>query len=283
MEDDDFTIDNDGSLDLRYRGWTEIDNKVYSLAKDIISLDLSFNQIQSLPDEIGLLKTMKHFNCACNALNELPTSIGRLRRMNELKLNGNKLSTLPDQIGLCCRLSKLYLNENALVSLPHSIAECSSLTILHLQNNNLTFLPLKMSTSKGTLVEINLENNPDLSIIPSKMQANSAVIMWIICLLHKNKVTVESIRNSTLEMSILAQKNQEQISEGHNRILKLEEEKQKLIHERESVMYYIMVRERYRAISKKMQNLSSFCKSMLVRDGREVGIYESRVDTQFNI
>ena len=277
MEDDDFTIDQEGLLELRYRGWTAIDATVFSMVQEIVILDLSFNQMQSLPDEIGLLKQMATFNCSCNALTKVPPSIGRLRRLKELKLNGNKLSTLPNEISDCRKLSKLYLNENGLKQLPDSIGECACLKILYLQNNALHSLPLTLAKLKDSLEVLNLENNPDLSIIPSKMRENSAVSMWIICLLDQHTIMARTIRHTTLEMSVLGQKIREEIEEGRSQLCKLEEEQRDLIEERESVSIFIIAQGWYRIGIIKIQKLKSFRKKMLRRDN-SVGIYDANMD-----
>ena len=268
MEDDDFTIDQEGRLDLRYRGWSEIDSTVFSMVQQIEILDVSFNQMETLPDEIGLLKKMTIFNCACNALTQIPSSIGRLRKLKELKLNGNKVSTLPIEIRDCHRLCKLYLNENRLETLPDSIGDCSNLSEINLQNNSLHSLPFSLVKLKETLQVLKLENNEQLSIIPSQMQGNTSVSMWIICLLADHFTKISIIRNATLEMSVLSQKNKDEIEETLLRIHAHEEEQRNLIAERNSVNNFITARRWYRIGKIKIRNMKHFLKKMLNRESR---------------
>ena len=268
MEDDDFTIDDEGKLSLQYGGWTEVDTRTFESVDKIITLDLSFNQLQSLPDEIGLLKKMTHFNCACNALESIPSSIGRLRRMQEFKVNGNRLTKLPDEIGSCHRLSTIYLNENRLESLPSSMGECARLTLIQLENNQLQSIPLTLAKLKDTLESITLTNNPRVSIIPMKMHGNSRVVMWIVCFLHEKTTLVDTIRAATLEMSLRAKRNEQIIEESNRQISNLEQERRTLLAERESVKNFLIVREWWRRGRIQIRKMKSFYKKMMIRDNR---------------
>lgn len=277
MEDDDFTIDEEGGIDLRYRGWTEIDHTIFSLVQHIEILDLSFNQMQTLPDEIYLLKKMKVFNCTCNFLASIPSTIGKLKRLKELRLNGNKLTTLPNEIGECRRLSKLYLNENRLEKLPEMIDGCESLEYLYLQNNSLLTLPLSLAKLKDTVKVINLENNPKLSIIPSEMHENTAVSMWIICLLEKHADTFAKIRNTTFEMSTMVRTNKDIIEEYQRTISSLEESLRVLNEEKVSHKNFFILRSWYRKCRNRIKLFKSFCKKMQRRD-KSVGIYDADIE-----
>ena len=267
-EEEDFTIDDEGRLDLRYRGWTEVDSGCFTLVNQISILDISFNQLQTLPDEIGMLKMLTNLNCACNALQSIPPAIGRLRRLKVLKLNGNRLKSLPDEIGNCRRLSTIYLNENRLDELPASVGQCISLKELHLDNNVLTSLPLNLAKVRETLEVVSVRNNPTLSIIPTKMQANSRVIIWIICYLYEQGKLIDTIQSSSLEMGTLANQNKFTIEENKKQIHGLEEEIKLLREERESVQYYLRLREQWRMSRMKWQKFGSFVKTMMSRESK---------------
>ena len=266
MEDDDFTVDQEGGLDLGYRGWIEIDTITFTLAVQIVTLDLSFNQLKCLPEEVGLLKKMKRFNCACNAIEFVPRSIGRLRQLEELKLNGNRLAQLPVEIGYCRRLSKMYLNENRLEELPDSIGDCVSLTILHLQNNKLKSLPLTLAKLKDSLRVINLANNNELAIIPVKVHEAYEVIIWIVVFLYDKNKMIDAIRATKFELSTLAKMNREIIEECRHRMNSLDEEKGRFLEERDSIKMFIIFRDFHRKSKKKMNKMKEFCKKMIARD-----------------
>lgn len=267
-EEEDFTIDDEGRLDLRYRGWTEVDSGCFNLLNQISILDISFNQLQTLPDEIGMLKMVTNLNCACNALQSIPSAIGRLRRLKILNLTGNRLNSLPDDIGKCHRLSTIYLNENRVDELPASLGQCISLKELHLDNNVLTSLPLDLAKVRETLEVVSVRNNPTLSIIPTKMHGNSRVIIWIICFLYEQGILIDTIQSSSLEMTTLANQNKFTIGENKKQIQGLEEEIKLLREERESVQYYLRLREQWRKSRMKWQKFRSFVNTMMSRESK---------------
>jgi hypothetical protein len=82
--------------------------------KRIEFLDISFNQITHLPDEIAQLKRLKYFRCTDNQLQELPAGISDLTLLEELNLEGNKLRSLPQKLYKLKKLKVLKLGGNPL-------------------------------------------------------------------------------------------------------------------------------------------------------------------------
>jgi len=268
MEDEDFTIDNEGQIDLRYRGWKEVNAMTFTFANQLAVLDLSFNQLQTLPDEIGTLMMLKTLNCACNILESIPSAIGRLTRLKWLKLNGNRLKMLPDEISDCRRLSVLCLSENQIDRLPESLSCCTSLTDLHVENNMLTYLPLGLANIKDTLLVINVKNNPMLLTIPAEMHDNAKVIMWIVCFLLEQKTLVDTIQLSSSGMSSLSNLNKTIIEERRKQIHDLEEEAKILNEERESTRFFLRFRELSRKGKAKLNEFRSFAMTMISRESK---------------
>jgi len=267
-EEENFTLDDEGRLDLRYRGWTEVDSGCFTLVNRVCILDMSFNQLRTLPDEIGMLKMVTNLNCACNVLESIPPAIGRLRRLKILRLNGNMLKSLPDDIGSCHGLTTIYLNENRVDELPASVGQCISLKELHLDNNMLTSLPLDLAKVGETLEVISVRNNPSLSIIPKKMHDNSRVIIWIIRFLYEQGKLIDTIRSSSLELGALVNQNKLTIGENKKQIQGLEKEIKLLREERESVQYYLRLREQWRMSRMKWLKFGSFVKTMMSRESK---------------
>lgn len=80
----------------------------------LLELDLSSNELETLPDEICLLVSLK-----------------------KLKLDGNRLSRLPHNLPALYKLEKLYLNDNELRELPIDMANMTLLKV----RLSLGFLP----------------------------------------------------------------------------------------------------------------------------------------------
>ncbi len=94
----------DGALKLTYRGWSLVDDVVWTMGRELVSLDVSFNAIQEFPPELGDLVLLQELNCSCNMLKTFPPQIGKLKKLRVLKCNGNKITKLPDEIGHCSML-----------------------------------------------------------------------------------------------------------------------------------------------------------------------------------
>lgn len=269
MDDENFEVEQDGYLDVRYNGWTEVDSTIFSLADRVLSLDLSFNRLLSLPDDIGCMVHLTHLNCSCNALESIPSSIGNLILLKELKMNGNKLSCIPDDIGKCQAIKTLYLNENKLRQIPDSIGQCRNLVELHLQNNRLDSLPfISLSSLHKTLEIVNVANNPDLSIIPQKVAENTKVIMWILIFLSEKTSLSDRIRKSTMDTSALAECNKIKIQEIKQRVDELQRQEKHYHEENDSIKYFLKARGKYRQIKCWFQEWNAFRKEMIARKRR---------------
>lgn len=84
------------------------------LIDTLMELDLSSNELETLPDEICLLVSLK-----------------------KLKLEGNRLSRLPHHMPALYKLEKLYLNDNELRELPLDMGNMAGLKV----RLSLSFLP----------------------------------------------------------------------------------------------------------------------------------------------
>lgn len=127
------------------------------------TLDLSDEQIESLPDMIGHLTTLLRLDLNRNRLTRLPDSIGLLRNLAELSVNDNCLTRLPASIGHLANLTRLNLNNNNLTSLPTSVGNLTSLRSLGVGNNQLHSLPEDVGKLTG-LSRLNLSRNRFVSL-----------------------------------------------------------------------------------------------------------------------
>lgn len=103
-------------LDLRYKGFIEFPKIVVLLSK-LKKINLSHNQLTTLPVEVGKLQKLRELDLGDNQLKTLPDEIGQLRSLVYMGLSRNQFQTLPPEIGLLQNLEELHLFKNPLQSL----------------------------------------------------------------------------------------------------------------------------------------------------------------------
>src|SRR3989338_5707822 len=109
--------------------------------KRLTKLDISRNQLTSLPAEIGGLQALQELNVASNRLTSLPAEIGGLQALQRLNVYNNRLTSLPEEIGRLQSLQRLNVYNNRLTSLPAEIDWLRALQWLDVSVNRLTSLP----------------------------------------------------------------------------------------------------------------------------------------------
>ena len=72
---------------------------------DIVELNLSYQNLTSLPKEIGLCTQLQILNCYDNKLTSLPTELGLCTQLIHLDCYNNDLTSLPVELGLCTQLT----------------------------------------------------------------------------------------------------------------------------------------------------------------------------------
>ena len=149
-------------------GLTEFPREIFSLSDSLEILDLSGNQLSSLPDELVKLTKLKVIFCSQNQFTELPAVLGRcpsLRmigfkankirhvpaislpaKLRWLTLTDNEIEQLPPEIGDCRYLQKLMLAGNRLQALPETLANCQRLELIRIAANQLHAFPTWLLT-----------------------------------------------------------------------------------------------------------------------------------------
>ncbi|KAF0689577.1 Aste57867_18996 [Aphanomyces stellatus] len=125
-------------------------------------LDLSFNDLEALPDDIGQLHALRLLTVRHNRLTGLPPSFDRLAHLEILDLASNALTSLrlspsPGWRGLSS-LHALYLADNRLQTLPPDLPAAPQLQHLDLVGNPLARLPMSFS-DLGSLVTLDVSNS----------------------------------------------------------------------------------------------------------------------------
>ncbi|MFM6580385.1 MAG: COR domain-containing protein [Dolichospermum sp.] len=111
-------------------------------AKDeVTELDLSNNQISSLPPEIVQLTNLQSLDIYNNQISSLPREIGQLTNLQSLDIYNNQISSLPREIFQLTNLQSLNIYNNQISSFPREIGQLTNLQSLDLRNNPVPIPP----------------------------------------------------------------------------------------------------------------------------------------------
>jgi hypothetical protein len=137
--------------------------EILSLAESLEVLDLSNNNLSSLPSSVASLHKLKIIFLSNNPFKHLPEVLGLCPNLNMigmkscqisdvparslppklrwLTLTNNDIESLPESLGDCTLLQKLMLAGNRLSALPHSLVKLKNLQLLRISANNLNAFP----------------------------------------------------------------------------------------------------------------------------------------------
>ncbi len=145
-------------------GLTEFPNEIFELAETLEILDLSGNQLSTLPPSFGQLKKLRILFLSDNKFTVVPQVISQCTQLDIigfkanqivhigentlpmslrwLILTNNRLEHLPKSIGTCTTLQKVMLAGNRLKELPTEMMECKRIELLRISANQLQQLPM---------------------------------------------------------------------------------------------------------------------------------------------
>ena len=140
--------------------------ELYTLVDTLEVLDLTDNNLSTLPDDFDRFKKLKRLFLSNNQFNHVPKILAKLpilsmigMRNNKIKifeenslplstrwliLTDNELTSLPQSIGDLKLLQKCMLSGNKLSFLPESLNNCTNLELLRIAANNLTSFPTSL-------------------------------------------------------------------------------------------------------------------------------------------
>ena len=127
---------------------------------EVTKLDLSDNQLTSLPPEIAELKNLTNLHIGANQLTSLPPKIAELENLIYLNIGANQLTSLPPEIAELKNLTYLNITRNQLTSLPPEILKLS-----------LDIIWEYASEGNGIFLEGNPFENPPIEIIKRGREA----------------------------------------------------------------------------------------------------------------
>ncbi|WP_448265105.1 COR domain-containing protein [Nostoc sp. DSM 114159] len=150
-------------LNLSYNQLTTLPEAIARLQK-LTSLHLNGNQLTTLPEAVTHLQYLTSVDLRDNQLTTLPEAVTRLQHLTSLNLSRNQLTTLPEAVIHLQQLTSLNLSRNQLTTLPEVIARLQKLASLSLRNNQLTTLPQAIACLQQ-LTSLDLRDN-QLTMLP---------------------------------------------------------------------------------------------------------------------
>ena len=183
------------SLILVSCGLTEI-----SLAElaNVEYLDIRFNRVTKLPDNLSVCRKMKTLRVSHNKLKRLTRSIGALDAMTTLDVSHNSLRRITSSVIQCKALEYLECDHNDLLSLPVDIGLLSNLLEIRTNNNKLAQLPLSIYVLKN-LKRIDFKMNP-LTNIPPDFKGDATEVRE-----YLKAVQQDPIANNVVKLVLVGQ------------------------------------------------------------------------------
>ncbi|KAJ1954169.1 hypothetical protein GGI12_005853, partial [Dipsacomyces acuminosporus] len=128
---------------------------------DAYSINLSNNMLPQLPPNFGrTFGTLNILDISGNQITSLPEEISHLHSLRELYASRNALVSLPITMGSLRNLEVLELSENYLMSLDISISRLEKLRMLNISDNRLTSLPSYLGLLAQNLRILLVDGNP---------------------------------------------------------------------------------------------------------------------------
>ncbi|KAK3608603.1 hypothetical protein CHS0354_042595 [Potamilus streckersoni] len=127
-------------IDFSHCGMEQCPQRLGFMGAQLTCLNLSENNLATLPAEIGCLRGLQKLSLRNNTLETLPNTLVLLTNLTKFDISRNRFSSLPDCVMKILTLEVLDVSINYLTSLPPSIGGLQLLRKLNLKKNKLTFL-----------------------------------------------------------------------------------------------------------------------------------------------
>lgn len=155
-----FTIENLRYLNLADNQIHEINGHYFRNLMIIEKVDISYNQITSIPTEKITYTKCNSLSIKGNRLQQFPTAVSDVCTLEKLDLSENKINLIKDDaFDLLEDLIELDLSFNELTYLPTSIGKLKKLKRLNLSGNKIKTLP-KEFENLTSLEFLDFDGNP---------------------------------------------------------------------------------------------------------------------------
>jgi Leucine-rich repeat (LRR) protein len=124
----------------------------------LLFLDLSENNLQSLPLSIYVVKQLERLHLSSNHIGNLSVLVENFTKLRSLHISSNQLRFLPAELFTLRSLEQLDLADNRITSISNEINYLTKLTMLWLNSNMLSEIPKIHKLER--LVEFSAFGNP---------------------------------------------------------------------------------------------------------------------------
>jgi len=137
-----------------------VDGRILKL-RGLVKLDLSGNEIATLPDNWDLLDLLSDLDLSDNQIEKLPRQfcVGALSSsLRQLNLSGNKIILLPNYFCNLKQLISLNVSKNQLKCLPPSMGKFINLKHFNASDNHIQVLPGSFARIRLEKLELSANN-----------------------------------------------------------------------------------------------------------------------------
>lgn len=129
-------------------GLNEFPKEIFTLADTLEILDLSDNNLSSLPENLSDLQQLKIIFFARNQFTKFPSQLASCPNLSMVGFRSNQITHIPENV-FPKKLQWLILTDNQIKELPKSIGDCHLLQKFGLAGNQLESLPKEMANCKN--------------------------------------------------------------------------------------------------------------------------------------
>jgi Leucine-rich repeat (LRR) protein len=137
--------------------------------KTLKDLKLSYNQLRD-EDSYTFLSQLPELYALWIDFNDLeivPEQLGLLSQITFLYMDGNRLSSMPVSMRNMTTLSVLHVGYNNFTELSERFIEMPGLMMVHINNNKITTIPRSYGNKKYSLLALLLDGNP---VLPAEVE-----------------------------------------------------------------------------------------------------------------
>ncbi|MFW9882498.1 MAG: leucine-rich repeat domain-containing protein [Candidatus Thorarchaeota archaeon] len=165
------------ALNLRWNEISILPNEINTFSH-LKNFYFSGNKIKIIPSTLYTMKTIEELDLSSNLIESISPSIKNLKKLRYLELNNNKLSDIPEEVFSLKSLKRLLLIKNDIQELSPTINNLEKLEGFSFGNFNVKSLPEELSQIK-TLRTLELEINDSSHLPESIGELSSLIRLWL--------------------------------------------------------------------------------------------------------